>query len=940
MFNFFKNNFKTNKSDTEIEIKRTLMESGIEFKINKIENDEIEQLSFPITYGRYFDLRDLIKKDFYISLQILEGAWYSEELIEKENGAYFLSIDSIYQYQDSNQDQEEYGESNQKLNELLGLKSDNDLEITIDNEGVIGSSNFKLKYIIKDSQEAYISKFYDRVGPFFPFNNNQAYVLSKGLKGLLDLIDNPPKTREDQFEYFAKVKTRAKKLGMKFNPYLEKEEYYFPEDLDVEIEEEAADQIRLNPRFNELDEQLNKTTKEAINNDHNYTADKSRGKNKRVFIGSKSGEDYKKVLENQELKGAQVPDFIDNPMKYLPDSIDLDKFSQRVKGLRKRVYRAQPFVSSSKSGEIDWFEIDLGVNLKSESEEAEEEKIEMSEFEELVKEAREKGEEYVLHDGNWIKIPKESEDFIKGTKEIDKIKKDGKVSKEKLNYIFDIYENIDLLEYNEQMIDFRTQLKEEGVIDYHAPELFKGQLRPYQKRGYIWLHNLKDSKLGGLLADDMGLGKTIQVIALMASLKAENKLSPSLIVAPKSLLENWQHEIAKFSPEISKVYLHMGSSRNKKAKIIKQSEVVLTTYSTLISDQVLLGEIDWRLLVCDEVQAIRNQSTLKAHAVKAQKAKLRLGLSGTPVQNTVADLWSIYDFAQPGLLDSFNEFKNNFVKPIENSSTPEEYEKYEGILKEKIKPVFLRRTKAGELKDELPAKIDIAINVEMSNLQKQRYKEIIEKERNSEGRTHLGTLQSLLQLSSHPELLTKNWNLKDVEQLVEEGPKLKEVIKILKSVKANNEKALIFTTFKIMQLILQRVIREKFGLQEIPIINGDSKQRLASVDRFNESEGFGCMILSPRAAGTGLNITGANHVIHYTRWWNPAVEQQATDRVYRIGQDKEVNVYYPIMTAGRETVEEKLHRLLEEKKRLAKNIIVPNNPIQGELMKEMDQEMG
>ncbi|PUU86083.1 DEAD/DEAH box helicase, partial [Halanaerobium sp.] len=486
-----------------------------------------------------------------------------------------------------------------------------------------------------------------------------------------------------------------------------------------------------------------------------------------------------------------------------------------------------------------------------------EEQIELSEFERLVKEAREKGEDYVLYNDNWVKVPKESEDFIAGAKEVDKIKQNGRVNKEKLKYIFDIYENIDLLEYNEQMIDFRSQLQENGVV-YQAPGLFKGELRPYQKRGYVWLHKLKNSKLGGLLADDMGLGKTIQVIALMASLKAENKLSPSLIVAPKSLLENWQHEIKKFSPKINKVYIHLGGSRNKNSRVIKQSDVVLTTYSTLVSDQVLLGEIDWTILVCDEVQAIKNQSTLKAHAVKAQKAKLRLGLSGTPVQNTVADLWSIYDFVQPGLLGSFKEFKNNFVKPIESSNTPEEYEKYEGMLKEKIQPVFLRRTKEGELKDELPEKKDITKTIEMSQRQKERYKEIIEKEKNSKGRTHLGTLQSLLQLSSHPALLDKDWNLKSAEELLHEGPKLKSVIKILSEVKKNNEKVLIFTTFKIMQLILQRVIREKFGLQEIPIINGDSKQRLASVDRFNESDGFGCMILSPRAAGTGLNITGAN----------------------------------------------------------------------------------
>jgi len=938
MFNFFKNNFKTNKSEPEIEIKRTLLENGIEFEINKIDNGQREKLSFPITYGKYFDLRNLINKDFYLSLQILEGTWHSEELIEKGDGSYFLHIDTIYQYQNSAEDEESLGEGNRKLNELLGLKPDEDLEITIDNSGVIGSSNFKLKYIIKAEQEGYISKFYQRAGPFFPLNDNQAYVLNKKLTEVLDLIDNPPEEREEQFEYFAKVKSKAKKLNIKFNPYLEGEEYFFPEDLDIDIELESIDYLKLNPKFNDLDDQLNQDAEKAINNNDNYTVNKTGGKNQRVFIGPESKESYKQASANRELTGSQVPDFIENPMKYLPDNIDLEKFSERVKGLKERVYKAQPYVSSSKTDQIDWFDIDVGVNIKNESDEADEEQIELSEFERLVKEAREKGEDYVLYNDNWVKIPKESEDFIEGAKEVDKIKTNGKVNKENLNYIFDIYENIDLLEYNEQMIDFRSKLQEDGVI-YQSPSLFKGELRPYQKRGYVWLHKLKDSKLGGLLADDMGLGKTIQVIALMASLKAENKLSPSLIAAPKSLLENWQHEIKKFSPEINKVYIHLGGSRNKNSRVIKQSDVVLTTYSTLVSDQVLLGEIDWTILVCDEVQAIRNQSTLKAHAVKAQKAKLRLGLSGTPVQNTVADLWSIYDFVQPGLLDSFKEFKNNFVKPIESSNTPEEYEKYEGMLKEKIQPVFLRRTKEGELKDELPEKKDITKTIEMSQRQKERYKEIIEKEKNSKGRTHLGTLQSLLQLSSHPALLDKDWNLKSAEELLNEGPKLKSVINILREVEKNNEKALIFTTFKIMQLILQRVIREKFGLQEIPIINGDSKQRLASVDRFNESEGFGCMILSPRAAGTGLNITGANHVIHYTRWWNPAVEQQATDRVYRIGQEKEVNVYYPIMTADRETVEEKLHRLLEEKKRLAKNIIVPNNPIQGELMKEMNQEM-
>ena len=261
---------------------------------------------------------------------------------------------------------------------------------------------------------------------------------------------------------------------------------------------------------------------------------------------------------------------------------------------------------------------------------------------------------------------------------------------------------------------------------------------------------------------------------------------------------------------------------------------------------------------------------------------------------------------------------------------------YEKELKSKIKPVYLRRTKEGELKDELPGKYKREQKIEMSSKQEMLYNQIIIQQKESESRNHLATLQKLLNLCSHPGLVEKNWEEKTVEQLIKEGPKLKKVIEILSEIRNNGEKALIFTIYRNMQYILQRVIREKFNLNTIPIVNGKSKRRVETVNKFNDSLGFGCMILSPRAAGTGLNITGANHVIHYTRWWNPAVEQQATDRAYRIGQEKDVHIYYPIVSSSKfETVEEKLNRLLQEKEGLAKSIIVSNKQLENEIKDEL-----
>ncbi|MCK8827934.1 DEAD/DEAH box helicase [Natroniella acetigena] len=920
---------KLGGQEPDILIKRSFTEDGIQFSVYKEDNDSKDKLTFPIAYTDHFKLKNLVKQDFYLPLQVLEDLWNSGQVEEMKAGNYLIRTDNIYDFED-------------ELIELLGFNKDDQLEITINSNSAVGSKNFSLDYQLYHQDYGYISNFNQRQGSFYPLSNEEAVLLSSDLVKLLKLVEEPPYNRQDHPKYVAKVKKLSQKLNVRFDDYLANEDYYFPEELDVEIEEEAIDHLKLKPKFNDLDDELNSEADKSLQQGNNYGVKKSRrGKNKRIFFADKVKKDYQQLNDNEDIKGADVPKFINNPAPFLPDSVDLEQFSDRVKGLKERVYEAQPYVRAKKSDDLDWFELDVGINLKQEDEglvsqveDNDDSDLELEEFDQLVQEAKEKGEDYVLWDDKWVQIPEDSEEFINATEELEQLEEEGKIDQNKLPYVFEIYENVDRLEYNFNLLDLKQKLKEAGGLTYQRPKLLdqKYELYSYQKDGYVWLNRLQIASLGGLLADDMGLGKTLQVISLMAQFKQQDKLGPSLVVAPASLLDNWKAEIQKFCPAITKIYKHRGSKRCKDEQVIKQSEIVLTTYQTLVRDQVILGKIDWQLLVCDEVQHIKNRSTLAAHAVKAQKAKMRLALTGTPIENGLSDLWSIIDYVQPGLLDSYKTFQKEFVEAIEGASDQSEFELYEKELKSKIKPVYLRRTKEGELKDELPEKYEQEYTIGMSNKQEHLYNQIRLEVKNSEGRNYLTALQKLLNLSSHPGLVEKDWQEKSVSNLIKEGPKLKKLIEILEEIREKGEKALVFTIYRNMQYIIQRVIRERFGLDWIPIINGQSKRRVETVDKFNNSSGFNCMLLSPKAAGTGLNITGANHVVHYTRWWNPAVEAQATDRAYRIGQKKNVYVHYPIVTSNKfETVEEKLNRLLQEKKKLAKSIIVPNKKLEQEI---------
>ena len=496
------------------------------------------------------------------------------------------------------------------------------------------------------------------------------------------------------------------------------------------------------------------------------------------------------------------------------------------------------------------------------------------------------------------------------------------------------------------------------------PASFRNQefsLKQHQEYGIAWLQNLHqyapEQVSGCLLADDMGLGKTLQLLCFIGEYleNAKNK-KPVLIVAPVSLLENWEAEANRFfSGKFAKI-LSLYGDNLKDRKIPKHfisaqlrenhgithlleddwrgdADIILTTYETMRDLEFSLAREDWSIMICDEAQKIKVPTAMVTKAAKAQKADFKIACTGTPVENSLTDLWCLFDFIQENLLGPLNEFGKNYRKPIENTENNDEVALLK--LRELIAPQVLRRMK-NDVAD-LPAKIEVdhCKNIEISLLQRQLYIDVVNrfKKLSAEGNqgAMLTSLHSMRMICAHPLQFQPSANLND-------SPKVNWLIKTLESIKQKNEKVIIFTEFRDIQVFLKRILLERFGLN-VTTVNGDSNTsskkgltRQNLIDKFQEKSGFNIIILSTTAVGFGVNIQRANHVIHYTRSWNPAKEDQATDRAYRIGQDKEVFVYYPTVVAEDFfTFEVKLDKLLSSKRELADDMLKPNTDLKNEL---------
>ena len=549
-----------------------------------------------------------------------------------------------------------------------------------------------------------------------------------------------------------------------------------------------------------------------------------------------------------------------------------------------------------------------------------EEKISKEELKKLLSES----EGLALIKGKWVEIDKDKlSEVLEAYEKANSLSKnEGLTIAEAMRMELNAGEKLGI---NEAAVDLevsngawlkkiRETMSNPEVIKSSKPiGSFNATLRPYQETGFSWLSYMQNLGFGACLADDMGLGKTVQIIAFLEKFRVE-KGGKALLIIPASLIGNWQKEIEKFAPEMTVTILH-----GKEAAInIEEKEsafLYITTYGMAVRLEEL-KDIFWDILILDEAQAIKNPGTKQTKIIKQIKAKTKIAMTGTPIENRLSDLWSLFDFLDAGLLGNAKEF-TNFTKRIRENNS--DYAKLRNI----ISPFILRRLKTDKsVISDLPEKVEIKEYASLSKKQIVLYnklvKELEAKLQNSDGIERkgivLGNIIKFKQICNHPDQY-----LGLEEYKCDYSGKFEQLKNICENIYEKRERVLVFTQFKEMTEPISDFLEKIFNRKGLVLHGGTSvKKRSEMVEGFNGEEYIPYMILSLKAGGVGLNLTSANHVIHFDRWWNPAVENQATDRAFRIGQTKNVMVH-KFVTAG--TIEEKIDLMIEEKQKLAGDII-------------------
>lgn len=642
--------------------------------------------------------------------------------------------------------------------------------------------------------------------------------------------------------------------------------------------------------------------------------------------------------------------------------LDLASYGDRVIGIGEAEHITSPFLV--KEATENWLPAEvknLGIDGELLNKWDVTNREHFDQFEQRLDEARAAGDEAVCLPGSEMSMPLKAAEQLFDTwaKKLNPVEALATIGATKAaRAVLQIQSNIEEATYAER--------REVALLAGHAahadlPELLRPdvQLREHQMQGVAWMQHLfglsPTHVAGCLLADDMGLGKTIQLLTFLVWYLEKNPDDkPTLIVAPVSLLDNWERELERFfyadALPVLKLYgSALSSVKFKKEEIpddlkargiknllrpgwIGNARIVLTTYETLRDQEFSLARQQWAIVVCDEAQKIKNPAALITQAAKAIPARFRVACTGTPVENTLIDLWCLFDFIQPGFLGGLNQFGREYQRPIEAGLERDSLALE--LLRKLIEPQTLRRIKQDVAKD-LPAKlIDKACRtLPMHTLQRNLYlSEVAKYTQRQQVQEHLeqresgmlGLLHKLKLVCAHPYSVQPDQRLRD------HSPKLQWLLQTLEGIKraSNGDKVIVFSELRDIQREVQHAIHERFGFKAT-VINGDtstssqsaqSRQKL--IDQFQEQPGFSVIILSTVAVGFGVNVQAANHVIHFTRCWNPAKEDQATDRAYRIGQEKDVYVYYPTVTdSGIQTFEATLNELLEKRRDLAQDML-------------------
>lgn len=555
-----------------------------------------------------------------------------------------------------------------------------------------------------------------------------------------------------------------------------------------------------------------------------------------------------------------------------------------------------------------------------------------------------KNENLVFFKGQWVVVDSEKlNQTLKKWKEVEKQSKNGEVTflegmrmlsgfsanAENGIEVQDqesvVWRNIKTGPWLDKMLSTLKSPENSKRIENILKKDLKAELRPYQLSGVSWMYFLDQLKLGACLADDMGLGKTIQVISLLLVRKETNQISlkPNLLIVPASLIGNWKSELTRFAPKLNFFIAHSSEQGLKKPEKLNAIDLVITTYGSLQNIDWIKNQ-GWGLVILDEAQAIKNPDTKQTKSVKLIKSDNRFALTGTPIENSVGDLWSLFDFVAPGLLGSGGDF-SKFIKSKDssNSNTPEEISRKYGVVRKLVQPYILRRLKTDKsiIKD-LPDKTELKTFCSLTKTQIFLYQESVESLQRAldvaDGIKRRGIILSYMmrfkQICNHPS----QW-LKDGEFDAKSSGKFARLAELIDVIKAKQEKLLIFTQFQEMTGPLSNFLKNSFG-EEGLVLHGHTPvgKRKELVEKFQREEGPPYFVLSLKAGGTGLNLTQASHVIHFDRWWNPAIENQATDRAFRIGQKRNVMVHKFICQG---TLEEKIDSLIDSKVKISREVV-------------------
>ena len=831
---------------------------------------------------------------------------------------------------------------------LLGVPEAYDKALRLRGEGMLNTSDFKYKLEFLTHVPDGDMLNYELGGNILVCGDNK-YLLSEVQYELLRKIeafnseDVAVKTTDYNLRSFAEIKELAIEAECNLDSYLENENVYVPGKIKIEVGSddegftvEPSLDIDENKKFQNYFERGRKVQGQ-------YPLQKENGERVRVVLDPVQKENLEQLKQTggRHKTREQIRELTEHPTEYFdPDVFDLSElYSDRV--IEIGIYKPKfyPFICPYKSCWIAGATVETPGNGTTKINICNEE--ELANLEHCIKKAEENNDSIV--DYNDAQIDIDDARFLADTAEKQlrspnkPIKPEGGGRK------------VLIIEENAEEVGFAVK---ERVIErgdkytlFKNPFLQEGfALKEHQEEGVAWLQHMYNSKASGcLMADDMGLGKTLQILYFIDwhSRKYPNH-KPYLIVAPVSLLENWENEYNRFFMT-PRLFIDRLTSKDVPRQFnrdivdrMQKMDIILTNYESLRISQLNFCAVEFDIVALDEAQKIKTPGTMVTNAAKALKSNFKVAMTGTPVENSLLDLWCIMDFCVPGLLGNAKAFAAHYQNPLKKEDT--DIVALGNEVHDKLGVYFMRRLKKDAAKD-LPEKYEFKQQIEMPSVQENTYRNVINNYVSGQQPNMLLTIMDIREISEHPYLYDSTLASHELDELVDTSARLQATIPFLDRIKAKGEKVIIFAERKETQKMLQRVCYERYGLVT-KIINGDTpsivtrqssgkQSRQASIDEFQAVDGFNVIIMSPVAAGMGLNVTAANHVIHYSRHWNPAKENQATDRAYRIGQDKDVYVYYPMAVCKNfKSFDETLDELLSRKNSLATSTIFPTERVE------------